>query len=113
MSIQEWNEKDFKEKIYVEGRLSGVEFYSDSCPACRSLGTVLDRVSEGYSDRMTFGKINVNREEALAEKYAIRSVPTFMIFCEGKGVCESVGSMGAGALKSMINEALTRVSTEG
>ena len=49
MSIQEWNEKDFKKKIYTEGRLSGVEFYSDTCPACRSLGTVLDRVSEAFN----------------------------------------------------------------
>ena len=113
MIVQEWDSKDFKEKIYGEKRLSGVEFYSDTCPACRTLGAVLDSVADGYSDKMTFGKVNVNREEALAEKFAIRSVPTFMIFCEGKGVSESVGSMGAGALKNMINEAITKVNTEG
>ena len=113
MSVQEWNSGEFKKKIYEDKKLSGVEFYSDTCPACRTLGAVLDRVAESYEDRMTFGKINVNKEEALAEKYAIRSVPTFMIFCEGKGVSESVGSMGAGALKSMINEAITKVSVEG
>ena len=112
MKVQEWNSADFREKIYDEGRLSGVEFYSDTCPACRSLGAVLDRVAEGYGDKMTFGKVNVNREEALAEKFAVRSVPTFMIFCEGRGVSESVGAMGAGALKNMINEALTKVNTK-
>ena len=113
MSVQEWNTKDFKDNIYGEKKLSGVEFYSDSCPACKSLGAVLDRVAEGYGDKITFAKVNVNREEALAEKYAVRSVPTFMIFCEGRGVSESVGSMGVGALKNMINEALTKVSSEG
>lgn len=113
MSVQEWNVGEFNQKVYSEGRLSGVEFYSDTCPACRSLGAVLDRVAEGYGDKMTFGKVNVNREEALAEKFAVRSVPTFMIFCEGKGVSESVGAMGVGALKNMINEAITKVNTEG
>ena len=113
MSVQEWDFKDFRENVYEERRLSGVEFYSDTCPACRTLGVVLDRVAKEYEDRMAFGKVNVNREEALAEKFAVRSVPTFMVFCEGKGVSESVGSMGVGALKNMINEALTKVHTEG
>ena len=113
MSVQEWNSKDFNEKIYVERGLTGVEFYSDTCPACRTLGAVLDRVARDYDHRMTFGKVNVNKEEALAEKFAVRSVPTFMIFCEGKGVSESVGALGDGALKNMINEAITKVNTEG
>ena len=113
MSVREWNSNDFKNIVYGEGRLSGVEFYSDTCPACKTLGAVLDNVVKGYEDKMTFGKINVNKEEALAEKFAIRSVPTFMIFCEGRGVSESVGSMGSGALKNMINEAITQINTEG
>ncbi|MBQ8850599.1 MAG: thioredoxin family protein [Clostridia bacterium] len=109
--IENWNGQRFKDEIFVSGKLAGVEFYSDTCPACRTLGAVLDRVAESYKDRMAFGKVNVNSEEALAERYAIRSVPTFMVFCEGRGVSERVGAVGQRELSGMIDAAIEK--TEG
>ena len=106
--IEQWNEQKFKDEIYGAGRLAGVEFYSESCPACRTLGVILDRVSENYAGRLTFGKVNVDREEALAEKYAIRSVPTFIVFSEGRGVAEQVGAVGQRELSGIIDTAINR-----
>ena len=104
--VEQWNEQKFKDEIYRDGKLCGVEFYSDTCPACRTLGVILDRVSESYGDSLTFGKVNVDREESLAEKYAIRSVPTFIVFSEGRGVAEQVGAVGQVELRSMIDTAI-------
>ena len=109
--VEIWDGQKFKNEIFVSGKLAGVEFYSDTCPACKTMGIVLDRVADSYRDRLTFGKINVNKEEALAEKYAIRSVPTFMVFCEGRGVSEQVGAVGQRELSSMIDAAIKK--TEG
>lgn len=106
--VENWDEKRFKEEIYESGKLAGVEFYSETCPACRTLGVVLDRVSEKYTDRLSFGKINVNKEEALAEKFAIRSVPTFMVFSEGRGVAEQVGAVGQSELSGIIDAAIEK-----
>ena len=108
--VENWDGKRFKEEIYRSGKLAGVEFYSDTCPACRTLGVVLDRVSEKYTDRLTFGKVNVNKEEALAEKFAIRSVPTFMVFSEGRGVAEQVGAVGQTELSGMIDAAIEKAT---
>ena len=104
--VEQWNTQKFKDEIYGAGKLAGVEFYSETCPACRTLGVILDRVSENYKDRLTFGKVNVDKEESLAEKYAIRSVPTFMVFSEGRGIAEQVGAVGQTELKSMIDTAI-------
>lgn len=106
--VEQWNEQKFKDEIYGSGKLAGVEFYSETCPACRTLGVILDRVSENYAGQLTFGKVNVDREEALAEKYAIRSVPTFIVFSEGRGVSEQVGAVGQKELSSMINTAIDK-----
>jgi len=108
--IENWNAEQFKDTVLRSGKMAGVEFYSDTCPACRTLGIVLDKVAKDYEDKMTFARVNVNREEALAEKYAIRSVPTFMVFCEGRGISESVGAVGQGALKSMIDSAIDKAT---
>ncbi len=107
--VQNWNSEQFRDEVLRSGRAAGVEFYSETCPACRALGVVLDRVSEKYGDKLVFGKINVNREEALAEKYAIRSVPTLMVFCDGRSISERVGSMGQGELSSFIDGAIDRI----
>ena len=104
--VEQWNTQKFKDEIYGEGKLCGVEFYSETCPACRTLGVILDRVSENYGNSLTFGKVNVDKEESLAEKYAIRSVPTFMVFSEGRGIAEHVGAVGQTELKSMIDTAI-------
>ena len=106
--VENWDGQKFKDEIFASGKLAGVEFYSDSCPACRTLGVVLDRVAERYGDRLIFGKVNVNKEEALAERYAIRSVPTFMVFCEGRGVSEQVGAVGQQELSGMIDAAIRK-----
>ena len=106
--VEKWNAEKFKNEIYSSGRLAGVEFYSDTCPACRTLGVLLDRASESYCDRMTFGKVSVEEEEGLAEKYAIRSVPTFMVFAEGRRVSEQVGAVGQRELYSVIDSAIEK-----
>ena len=108
--IEKWNAEQFNNEVMVSGKLAAVEFYSDTCPACRTLGVVLDRVAQKYEDTLSFGKVNVNREEKLAEKYAIRSVPTLMIFCEGRCVDQSVGAVGQGELTRLIDTAIDRVS---
>ena len=106
--VENWDGQKFKDEIFVSGKLAGVEFYSDTCPACKAMGIVLDRVADSYRDRVTFGKVNVNKEEALAERYAIRSVPTFMVFCEGRGVSEQVGAVGQRELSAMIDRAIKK-----
>lgn len=107
--IDNWSTEEFKDEVLRSGKTAGVEFYSDTCPACRTLGIVLDRVAELYGDRLVFGKVNVDREEALAEKYAIRSVPTFMVFCQGRSVTESVGAMGQKDLSRLIDGAMEKI----
>ena len=106
--IEQWNEQKFKDEIYRDGKLAAVEFYSETCPACRTLGVILDRVSEKYGKTLAFGKVNVDREESLAEKYAIRSVPTFMVFFEGRGVTEQVGAVGQRELSTIIDTAIDK-----
>ena len=48
--VEKWNEEKFKKEVYDKGRLAGVEFYSDTCPACRTLGVILDRDAYRSSD---------------------------------------------------------------
>ena len=67
-----------------------IDFWAAWCGPCRMLSPIVDEVAESRSD-VTVGKINVDEEHELAEKYHIMAVPTLMVFRDGKKVRESQG----------------------
>ncbi len=109
--IENWNEKRFNEEVLKKGRLSAVEFYGEGLPVCQTLGKPLDDAARRFEGRVAFGKINVKNEEALAEKYAVRSVPTLMVFCGGLGVGELVGRADTYEISQLINGAINKVGS--
>ena len=103
--VEKWNTEAFHRNITRRDRLSVVEFYTDWCPSCRTLSTVLDRAAANFSE-VSFGRVNVEEEPTLMSAYHIRSVPTLMVFRRGKSVAESVGTIGQGRLEELIRETL-------
>jgi thioredoxin 1 len=67
---------------------------------------ILEQLSEEMKN-IKFGKVNVDEEVELAEKFEISSIPTLMIFKDGKVISTQVGAMSKERLKSWINEAIS------
>ena len=79
-------EKDnFAEEI-EKGRIL-VDFYADWCGPCKMMGTVLETMDENIL------KVNVDKFPEIARQFGIMSIPTLMIFEEGKVVAKNVGFM--------------------
>ena len=107
--VENWTREQFDDKVLRSGALAAVEFYSEGYPMCGNFGSCFEAAANRFSEKMLFGKVNVKREEALAEKYAVRSVPTMMVFCEGRGVCEIVGDADEDRICDVIDSAVERV----
>ena len=69
-----------------------LDFWAAWCGPCRSFSTVLDRVAEEFEGRIYFGKVNVDEEPKLAEKFHVMSIPTVLIFNNGELKETLVGS---------------------
>ena len=79
-------EKDnFAEEI-EKGRIL-VDFYADWCGPCKMMGTVLETMDENIL------KVNVDKFPEIARQFGVMSIPTLMIFEEGKVVAKNVGFM--------------------
>ena len=89
MSVQELNEKDFHNKIETGPAL--IYFYADRCPSCRAIAPIIDQISDECPD-ITVGKINVDVEEDLTSRFAIKSIPTVIIFKDGKEASRIIGA---------------------
>ncbi len=76
--------EEFEEKVLNSIKPVLVDFYSDSCIACKKLSPVLSDIEERWEEKLTVYKVNTNYEVQLAEQYQILSQPTLILFWNGE-----------------------------
>ncbi len=82
-----------------------LDFWAPWCGPCRKLDPIFAAASIERPD-VVFGKVNVDQEPKLAEKYEIRSIPTLLVIVDGKVVKTSVGLINKEALFQLLDEAI-------
>ena len=95
MSVQKLNQNNFNNAIANGTAL--VDFYADWCGPCRMVSPIVDEIAEERRD-ITVGKVNVDDENALAMKYGVMSIPTLIVFQDGKEKIRIVGARPKAAI---------------
>lgn len=83
-----------------------VDFYADWCNPCKRMAPVVERIAEEYEGRVKVGKCNIDENMALANRYRITSIPSFLIFKNGVPEASFMGAMTADELKEKVEQAL-------
>ena len=68
-----------------------VDFWAEWCGPCKSLGPILEEISNDLEGKLKVAKVNLDENQDLAMKYSIRSIPTLLLFKEGKLIDTKVG----------------------
>ena len=95
---------DFEEKVLKSPIPVIVDFYSDSCVACKMLAPVLGGIQADYEDRIQVEKVNTNFEQERALQYGIMSDPTLILFKDGEAADRKVGAQTADVLKTWVED---------
>lgn len=84
-----------------------VDFWANWCAPCRQLKPVLERLATEYAGGFILALVNSDEQQALAQQYAIRSLPTLMLFKNGEAVRTEMGALPESTLKEMIDAHIT------
>ncbi|MBN2628805.1 MAG: thioredoxin [Spirochaetales bacterium] len=79
-----------------------VDFWAPWCGPCRMQGPIVERVAATLGDKAVISKINVDEEQAPAQKFNVTSIPTLIIFKDGKPAKQFVGVQSEEVLLSTI-----------
>ncbi len=90
------------EKVTSEG-LVVVDFFATWCGPCKMLSPVLEQINEDRSD-VKIVKVDIDNNMDLAKKYGIMSVPTVILFKDGKEVDKKIGFMPKDMITEWLNE---------
>lgn len=83
---------DFQAKVLDSPVPALVDFYSDSCIACKKLAPTLCDVEEDYEGKVNVYKVNTGYEQKLVDDYGIKANPTLILFKDGKPVDRQIGA---------------------
>lgn len=79
-----------------------VDFWASWCGPCRMLSPVIAEIAEEYAGKVKVGKVNVDEQPNLANRYGIASIPTVMLFKNGEVVNTSLGYRPKNELETML-----------
>ncbi|MCL5094615.1 MAG: thioredoxin [Candidatus Marsarchaeota archaeon] len=103
MSVKEINEKNFEQEVLKSDTPVVIDFWAEWCGPCRMFSPIFDELSEDYKD-VKFMKLNVDNNEEIARRYNIMSIPTTMIFKDGKIKGMMIGAVPKNNIKKFIDE---------
>ena len=83
-----------------------VDFWAEWCGPCRMIAPILDEMSKEMEGKLKIGKVNVDEEQDLAIKFNMMSIPTMLLFKDGKPVTQIVGAMSKDQLLAKIKPSL-------
>jgi len=104
-------EKNFEE-MSSGGKPLFVDFWATWCGPCRIMDPIVEKLAAKYSDRVVFGKVNVDEEMNISSRYQVFSIPTFMVFKSGQPMDAVIGAVGESSLEQFLKKAVDGRSPE-
>ncbi len=83
-----------------------VDFFATWCGPCRMIAPIVEEIASAFDGRAVVGKVDVDEEPGIAQRFGVMSIPTLIVFKGGKVVEQAVGARGKADIAAMIERHL-------
>ncbi len=102
MAALKITKNNFQTEVLDEKGTVLVDFWAGWCGPCKMIGPIIDEIAEERKD-IKVGKVNVDEEPELAARFKVMSIPTLLVFKDGKLVNQSLGAKPKNAILELLN----------
>jgi thioredoxin 1 len=100
------DDNSFKEVVLEAEKPFLVDFWAPWCGPCRAIAPIVEQLADEYEGRVGFAKVNVDENAKVATEYGIQSIPTLLVFKDGKPMKQVVGLTPKPELKKHLDAVL-------
>ena len=83
-----------------------VDFWAEWCGPCTAIGPALEELAGEFAGKLTVAKVNIDENPMTPNNFAVRGIPTLILFKDGKPVATQVGALPKSRLKDWIEKSL-------
>ena len=102
------NQDSFQRAVLDSEKPVLVDFWAPWCGPCRAVAPVVEELANDYKDKVDFAKLNVDESPFVASKYGVMSIPTIIVFKDGKPVQQAIGYQPKDQLKKLLDGTLAK-----
>lgn len=102
-NVQEITENEFARQVETQQGLTLVDFYAQWCGPCKVISPIVEEVASEFK-ALKVVKVDADEAQDVMRKYAIRSIPTLVLFKDGKPIATTVGALSLPKLREFISQ---------
>ena len=104
MATKNVTDENFETEVLKAEKLTLVDFWAEWCGPCRQISPTIDEVASEYQGKAVIGKVNVDHHPTIASQYGIRSIPSLLVFSNGKVQQQIVGAVDKRELTDALDK---------
>ena len=102
--IVELTDSGFENDVLKNNQPTLVDFWAEWCAPCRALSPIVEEIAKDFNGKLQVAKMNIDHHPNVPGTYAVRAIPTLLLFKDGHVVDQVVGLVSKGKLTEIINK---------